>query len=175
MKKTPRAPVIKAHVTRDIIEQGRIRDSGYCMLAEAVKAAFPDGIRVAADLQTIRISHPQRRLRYIYLTPRVAQIALIEFDQGSAPEPFDIRLSNGQVTRMGMSSTKVEAAKNLLTEDERNKRRKQMAAARAVGRVRLSNKHSGSTGTVPDKIGGKPPPVAPLSRRRAFGLRGLMK
>ena len=98
--KTPRAPVIEANVTRDILERCRTRGSRYCPVLEAVKTAFPDGIRLASDLQTIRVSDPQRRLTYTYPTPRVAQIALIEFDRGSLPEPFSIRLSNGQVAAM---------------------------------------------------------------------------
>jgi hypothetical protein len=172
-----RAPVLKLHITKEILERSRTRDSGYCMLAEALKIAFPDGRFASADIQTIRISDPARHRRYVYLTPRSAQMALIKFDRGELPSPFTIKLYNGQVTRM--------AGKKIDKIDKRSDKQKEGAvkaagAARKVWSARLSARQHG---LVPDKIGGTPPPLGelssskrvPVSRRRAFGLRALQE
>jgi hypothetical protein len=67
------------------------------MLSDAVKLAAPWGTHIASDLQSIRITDPQRGLRYTYLTPRTAQLALLAFDQGKKPPPFSFSLSSGHV------------------------------------------------------------------------------
>lgn len=167
MGKNYRAPVLRVNVTSDIIEQSKKRDSGYCMIAEAVKAAFPDAQYVAVDIQTIRLSDPRKGLRYTYLTPRVAQVALVDYDQGESPEPFYIRLYNGQVTRM---SSKPPKATEPVSDEEKEIKRSLTRDARKSWAARLSPR---TVGVVPDKIGGQTPPKAPLSRRRAFGLRAL--
>lgn len=92
-----RAPEVRVQVTAPVIEQSRHRDSAHCMVAEAVKVAFPGAQRVSVDVQTIRFTDPKRNLRYVYLTPRVAQEAIIYFDQGELPEEFGFLLKRGQV------------------------------------------------------------------------------
>jgi hypothetical protein len=150
----PRAPKLRVEVTRENIEQSTTRDSSHCMIAEAVKLAFPGAYRVSVDLQTIRFGDAKKRLRYTYLTPRRAQLALVDFDQGVLPEPFTISLRNGQVT------ASQAAQKRNLTNSRLSK------AALTV---------RGTAGMVPDRTGGKPPPKSGHGRIRAFGLRGLAR
>jgi hypothetical protein len=70
------------------------------MIADAIKTAVPNAQSVSVDLSTIRWTDPVRELRYIYLTPRRAQIALIDFDAGRVPKPFDVQLAGAaQVVR----------------------------------------------------------------------------
>jgi len=76
----PHAPYVTVDVTAEMIHQGKVKDSAYCMISEAVKAAYPDARMVSTDIQTIRFSDPKKGLRFIYLTPRVAQVALFNFD-----------------------------------------------------------------------------------------------
>ena len=88
----PRGPKLYVPVTQEIIDSAVPRDSGYCMFAEAIKKCLPGITKVAVDLQTIRFSDPDKRKRYCYLTPRICQVALVNFDQGTKPEPFIFRL-----------------------------------------------------------------------------------
>ena len=145
--KTPRCPRIQIEVTEKEIQEALPRDSGHCMIADAVRVACPTAKSISVDLQTIRWTDLAKRLRYTYLTPRVAQVALVKFDQGIAPEPFVFRLKQGQVTTAG-SYKKGKSLKTQLRKGEGSE--------------------------VHRRVGGKTPPLAAHhGSRRAFGLRGL--
>jgi hypothetical protein len=170
----PRAPRVPLVVTEEMIEDAIPRDSSHCVFAEAVKAAFPGALKVAVDLQTIRFTDPKRGLRYTYLTPRPVQIAIINFDQGVRPEPFDIQLRNGQVTAAGANAGKWSKKTDKPATPKQRAASEKAAARAREQRSKLSKQTlvARERGSVPDKVGGKPPPMAP-GRRRAFGLRGL--
>ena len=53
--------------------------------------------KVLTDLQTIRFTDQDNKRRYICFTPRVGQVALLEFDQGIKPEPFSFKLTPAQI------------------------------------------------------------------------------
>lgn len=201
MTKKLTSPQVKVEVTAEIIAQATECDSEHCMIAEAVKAAFPGSTFVSVDLQTIRFSEPEKHLRYTYLTPRVAQIALVNFDQGRKPEPFTFQLRRGQVTRSGGRTPKTAGnggdPGRRITEEEEAKAGEMFSAGastrevarelhcgagtasrirqrRELAKVKLVQQTIGNPETqIPDRIGGKTPPLAPLARRRAFGLRAL--
>jgi hypothetical protein len=161
----PSSPRIKVRVTKEIIDRSEQRDSSHCMIAEAVREAVPKAQSVSVDLQTIRYTDPDKRLRYVFLTPRQAQKALVMFDQGIHGDPFEMLLRGGQVIRMGHhtsgrgSSTKTAPMPEGLTRE-----------------LRVT---SVSNPSVPEVVGGKAPPVGGLTntrygnKRRAFGLRAL--
>lgn len=186
MTSNPRSPRVTIDVTTDLIEGSKERDSSHCMIAEAVKAAVPGASFVSVDLQTIRFSDPKKRLRYTYLTPRSAQIALIEFDQGMAPEPFSFQLRHGQVTfsgqRPSLKAQREQEKQQASGQDEENTPKAaahhNQEKARDV-KARLVRRDvpvdSESSRPVPEKIGGKTPPTTPFARRRSFGLRALEK
>lgn len=92
----PRGPRVSCDVTQDIINAAIPRNSGHCVIADAVKEAVPEARGVSVDLQTIRWTDNEKQRRYIYLTPRVAQVALVKFDQGIPPEPFNFMLRGAQ-------------------------------------------------------------------------------
>ena len=73
------------------------------MIAEAIKKAIPRATGVSVDLQAIRWTDPDLQLRYVFLTPREAQVALLHFDRGETPEPFTMKLSNAHVLRANPS------------------------------------------------------------------------
>src|SRR6516164_6329046 len=78
-----RSPILKnVKVTTEHRDAAIQNSSSHCMIADAIKEAYPKFTYVAVDVQTIRISDPEKGLRYIYLTPRVCQHALWLFDQG---------------------------------------------------------------------------------------------
>ncbi|SRR6266568_1120016 len=168
-KATARSPRVNLDITAELIEQSIQRDSSHCMIAEAVKAAVPGARSVSVDLQTIRFSDPdpKRPYRYTYLTPRVGQVALVDFDRGAPIEPFTMRLQGAAVTSRG---------------NPKERDRKQAQRARLVKeRVSLAPNTKNPETAVPDRIGGRTPPLAALSagrgtppgRRRAYGVRGL--
>jgi hypothetical protein len=186
------SPGLKIEVTKELIEDAKGRDSSHCMIAEAVKAAFPEASYVSVDLQTIRFSDPVKRLRYTYLTPRIAQIALIDFDQEVTPEPFDFTLRRGQVT---LSGGREGRERRRLSEAEQQQRAAAGKRGNEARRATLKSQELVGTkqklhgagpggddvGVVPEKLGGKTPPKArakdgtPISRRREFGIRALVR
>lgn len=165
MKRNPMAPRITVELTQEAIDDGISRDSGHCMFAEAIKASFPQAQKVSVDLQTMRFSDLAKGYRYTYLTPRIAQLALLNYDHGTKPEPFSFQLRNGHVTRAG----------------SREKRRLQLSSGRAkakIAKAQLSKAtlvvtKQDALGGVPRAVGGKTPPTTPFARRRAFGLRAI--
>lgn len=145
--KKPRAPHVKVTLTDEIIVDSIQRHSSHCMIAEAVKAVLPKAKAVSVDLQTIRFTDPEKSLRYTYLTPRRAQVALVQFDQGIRTEPFAFRLSGGHVTRAGRKPGPPPLNKQTI--------------------------RSPSGTGVPERVGGRTPPVANISARRSYGLRAF--
>jgi hypothetical protein len=65
---------------------GRI--DGERVIAEAVRAARPDVRNVAVDLGTIRWTDPKTDRRVTFATPTVVRSALLDFADGTAPQPF---------------------------------------------------------------------------------------
>jgi hypothetical protein len=159
------APRVPVTVDPEIAKEAIARDSAHCMWADAVKKAVPNARHVTVDLQTIRFTDPEKRLRYTYLTPRSAQLSLIKFDLGEHIEqPITVLLRRGQVTRAeGYSKTPPKKGvlpmphgMELVKRDASNEERRM------------------------DVVGGTTPPTGPLAnmsyrgKRRAFGLRGLI-
>lgn len=175
--KLPRPPRVKVNITQELVEQSKLADSSHCMIAEAVKIAYPDATKVSVDLQTIRFSNPAKRVRYIYLTPRLAQIALVQFDQGREVEPFSFTLAGAHVIGMyerplqrlqGIEADQDTGATKPIEVAVKNRERTHKARLAKQG-LRFDD----NNGSVPRRVGGKAPPSTPFSRRRAFGLRAL--
>jgi hypothetical protein len=146
-------PKVVATVTADDIETAKPRNSNTCMVAEALKRARPKFKFVAVDIQTIRATDPEKGERYIWLTPRSIQQAIVDFDGGKKPDPFQFRLWDGQTIAAG--------------------RRSNWAKGRKTSKARLRKAKSTRVNhAVPVKVGGKAPPKA-IGSRRAFGLRSL--
>lgn len=160
----PRAPRLKIQVTAELIELAKVRDSSHCMVAEAVRDAFPLAAHISVDVQTIRFSIPEREIRCTYLTPRIAQLGIVNFDQGVTPKPFSFQLFGAQVTKM-MRRAKGQVPPRPRTEAQK------AATAKATAVLRPVNGNHG----VPDKIGGKTPPVSRYAHRREFGLRAFQR
>ena len=148
-------PRVRVQVEQGHIDTACRKDSGHCMVADAVEAAVPDATSIKVDLQTIRWSDKKKGRRFYYLTPRIAQMALLYFDMGVSPEPFAFQLRDAQSVALGATRVKEHA--------------------------RIVNPHGGTStrsGVTPVKVGGKAPPVAALAHSnrgnaRGFGMRGL--
>lgn len=137
-------------VTQEIIDSSTEKSSSHCMIAEAVKQTVPNAKFVSVDIQTIRFTDAVTRLRHTYLTPRNAQHAIIGFDEGRKPKPFNIALRDGLVT----------AGRSQAVAEYRRKLRKP--------RIKRSNRGSGAKAR---RVGGRPPPKTRMFARREFGLR----
>lgn len=153
--KRPRSPRLQVTITPEIIARAMPANSKACMIAEAIKEAFPDAKAVSVDLQSCRFTDPARGLRYTYLTPRTAQKPLIDFDQGIEPRPFEITLKNAHVTR----------APGI--------KRKEMLAKRAAGDkdplARASTRRREDGGV--ERVGGRE--LAQMKVTRHFGIRAF--
>ena len=95
-----------------------MRNSSHCMIAEAVRASGPWASAGMVDLQSIRMTDLERGLRYSYLTPRLAQLALIKFDQGEKPKAFKMELAGGAVRRSRHYPRRNEPAPDLKERQE---------------------------------------------------------
>ncbi len=95
--KSKKSPVVDVKVTQEIIDHAIARDSGHCVVADAIAATLPHVNHVSVDLQTIRFTDPKKHERYVYLTPRSAALAIIQTDQGEKPAPFNLRLRSAHV------------------------------------------------------------------------------
>jgi hypothetical protein len=94
------APHLRVSVSEAEIDGAIKGDAFRCMIVRAIQVAYPKYIHVTVDLQTIRFSDPARGVRYVYLTPRIAQAALVLFDQGKKVRPFKFHLRGAHTISM---------------------------------------------------------------------------
>jgi hypothetical protein len=167
MSNVVRSPKIVVTCTPEIIKNSTRRDSGHCMIADAIASCLPETKKIqpkhiSVDLQTIRFTDPSKRVRYTYLTPRAAQVALVKFDEGTLEaKPFSFKLSRAQVTSVRTRDR----------DAEKRQRAKRTAKEKTIGKARLIQEGE----KVPRRVGGQPPPVPSYSRRREFGLRAFTR
>lgn len=178
----PLGPRVKVQVKKETITKAITADSSKCWIAESIKEAVPVATHVAVDLATIRFTDPSRGLRYVYLTPYSAQLALLEFDEGTPTAPFSFILKNAHVTKAG---TTLPAVKAKGDQEVRNKlkarRDRQNAQKRQVSRkarnaalstsAQLRTTAHGTSKQIPRRIGGRRPPQ--LRMLRQFGIRAF--
>ena len=84
------------------------RNSSHCMTALAIQKAIPDARHICVDLQTIRWT--RKGLRYVFLTPHVAQDNIIRFDQRQRDQiqPFTLRMRPAQICERARSDRDAE-------------------------------------------------------------------
>jgi hypothetical protein len=104
------SPRVAITVTAEAIQNSVRRDSAHCMIADAIRHSQPGAHGISVDLQTVRWTNLRLGLRYVYLTPRTAQVALIDYDQGDYPKPFAFVLSGGHTIKSKSREPKKPAA-----------------------------------------------------------------
>lgn len=149
-----RRPVIQ--VTDMDIEAAIPKTSSHCMIADAIKRAFPEVTGIRVDVQTIRWSDKRKGLRYIYYTPALVIAILIAWDQGIRPKPFSFKLRGPQITSMRVQEAPGVKKRKLAHRLGKKKRRPQK---------RDRSEHQ----TI---VGGKPPALISVETRR-YGSRQL--
>lgn len=164
---------VRIEVTKDQIDFAIPRDSSHCMIADAVKSAVPLATHVSVDLQTIRFSRPDLRKRFTFLTPRIAQLALVNWDAGNKPDPFHFYLRQPHTTNMSdkpfraVISEEEKKAKSESMKEHQQQRRKLQATLKPYN---ITGVEGGQT---PPLQPSKDDPKVPHTRRRRFGLRAL--
>lgn len=161
--RTPRGPVIKIDVTPEIVQRSTTADSRKCMIAEAVKTSFPNARSVSVDLQTIRFTDPSTHLRFIYLTPRVAQHQLLNFDQGFPVTPFKATLQGAHVVKAFIR--KVDGDLPFKEATTQGKPRRTSVPKEKQLRAKAG-------GNLPSLVGGRAPPQ--MQTTRHFGLKAFV-
>lgn len=155
-----RAPRLNFPVTAEMIETAIPQNSAHCMIADGLKAARPTARQVSVDLATIRFTDPVSGRRYIYLTPRAAQLALLNFDQGRQPDPFVVQADAAQI---------VEKKSRAKTPSETSESGVKKTRKRAK---LVPNTRSGSR-RVPIKEGGQAPPLGALAKGAGSNVPGI--
>jgi hypothetical protein len=157
-------------------------DSAHCMIADGLKAELPHARAVAVDLATIRYTDKRNGRRYIYLTPPEAQSALLEFDEGFEPEPFDVAAHAVQIIEP-KARRKEDASSPLDSEADSTSSPSLVEApetssvfpsedpsqGRKSPRAMLIANPAGG-GTTPIKLGGTPLPTGALARGKGTAI-----
>jgi hypothetical protein len=165
-KRYPLGPKVRVVVSTETITRGTVADSRICMIAEALKEAVPVATHVSVDVATTRFTDPTKGLRYVYLTPFTAQMALLAFDEGRVPTAFSFTLRNAHVSAAG-----VPKPKDSDSAERKKAKEKALAQAAAIPSRSVIVSQHGTTANQasPRVIGGKRPPQ--LRSLRRFGLR----
>ncbi len=140
------------------------------MIADAIKAAYPGATKVAVDISSIRFTDLKKGCRYMYLTPRPAQRALVDFDEGIKPAPFQFRIRNAHVARAGRKQKKpqlnTEAGEAGQEPTTSKKQKLNDKLERTLSKTALVVSTQGVR-----RVGGALPPQ--LHTRREFGVRAF--
>lgn len=141
------------NVTKEDIERAIPKSSTSCMIADGVKHSLNNVKGVNVDLATIRFTDKKTGDRYTYSTPSSVQDALVQFDAGQKPEPFQFRLR---------TLFQVRPKANIA-------RRTPTSAVIQVGHNILQPSQSSISVRAPVKIGGRSIPKTVLGHTRRFG------
>ena len=107
------------------------------MISQAIKERYPGALFIKSDLQSIRFTDPRRKKRFVYLTPPIAQLALVKYDLGAKIKPFEFRVDSPAQT-LPMNSRKPARTEHRRKLEGRVRRRaKKRAKAQGAKRVRL--------------------------------------
>jgi hypothetical protein len=165
------------------IDEALRANSSHCAIAMAIAAAVPHARRIAVDLQTIRWTDKKRGVRYVFLTPHVAQTeVIIPFDQGEACKPVTFKMRPAWVIKAGARYARhapdADQLKGtgLKVAEEPSPERPLIpyAGKEKPERKRRTISATKPDGSIPVTLGGKLPPRSVLARRE-YGMRVLKK
>lgn len=198
--KSIHSPRPRVEITQEIIDQAIQKDSGHCVIADAISAQVPHASNVSVDLQSVRWTDRAKGVRYVWLTPPSAQQLLLAFDYGLPIQPQEIRFGGAaQVVEVKASSRKAatdsatrrqhleakEAAGESLTTSEKRSLARFRGHTKEMGGNHIEDRPLseappvlvpvGDAAKRMIKVGGKAPGMAVLAhgrgRRRQYGIR----
>ena len=91
---------IEVEITEENYKNAKQANSGACLVADAIKAKYPQFTYVDVDLATVRVTDPVAGKRCIYLTPAPVGQILLHFDQGVTEQSLPKKLRIAQLVRM---------------------------------------------------------------------------
>lgn len=180
------APELRLALTAERRERAVQSKSGSCLVADAMKSDYPNLSRVSVDMATIRATDSKRGVRYVWLTPPDAQMALLAFDQGweqQIPKEVTIRnavqiipltrvksgydsaagLAERRAQRRAAADAKLAAGEKLtpnekrqLTDDANREKRGPLPRPSGRGRAMVDLRGEGSGSAGATIHGGKP-------------------
>lgn len=197
---TIHSPRPRVEITQELIDRAIPKDSGHCVIADAITAQVPGASSVSVDLQSVRYTDRAAGVRYIWLTPTQAQDLLLAFDYGAPIEPQTIRFGGAaqivEVKASGRAKAADSAtrrqtleAKAAAGDDLTGSEKRSLATFRAhearMGGNHVEDRPMSQTSPKAEpvggaskrviKVGGKAPGPAVLAhargRRRQYGMR----
>jgi hypothetical protein len=181
-------------VEQQHIDEALRANSSHCAIAMAIATAIPHAQRIAVDLQTIRWTDKKRGVRYVFLTPHVAQTeVIIPFDQGETCKPVTFKMRPAWISRVGAKRNHTPEPEQLkgtgLKVAEEQPHIPEEAPSESPDRPlipyagkeprkprqpRAMISATKPDGSIPVTLGGKLPPRSVLARRE-YGMRVLKK
>ena len=67
-RKRKTSPTLQLAIGQEQIDRAVQSNSGGCLIADAIKAQYPELTHVTVDMATVRVTDKQRGERYTYLT-----------------------------------------------------------------------------------------------------------
>ena len=84
---------LKVNVTQEDIDKAVKKNSRSCMIATAIRRAYPELSHIAVDIQAIRVTDSKHREQLTFLTPRFPAVEMLcAFDEGDEVTPFSFKL-----------------------------------------------------------------------------------
>jgi hypothetical protein len=183
---------VRIYITAEIIKAACMANSRHCIIAEAIAAQLPNVRNISVDMMNIRWSDPEKGWRYIYMTPKPAQYALVDYDMGLEIQPFSFQVRSGLATPMHLGTGKNRKRAHKVPENKILKASDKGTIVHSVGRdsvpmcVKDSPAGSKSIPITPGRVGGigrNPVPPGHKGRPyewhpshhslRKFGMRGF--
>src|SRR5580765_4816226 len=84
----------RVEITQEDIDSARKNTSHACMIAEAVKRAFPELKNISVDVQSIRGTLKEENKRYVWFQPKIGQINIDNWERGIEVVPFSFMLND---------------------------------------------------------------------------------
>jgi hypothetical protein len=122
---------VRLRITQEDIDKAHRKDSFSCVVAQAVARTIPEAHHIEVDTQTIRWT--ENGVRYLWLTPYVAQEYVISFDAGHQIRPFTCTLSRRtpvQQQERTKAGTEIDRARSAVRTAEEGLERTEAAAER---------------------------------------------
>jgi hypothetical protein len=172
-------PRIKFEITAKNINEACKADSRHCMIADAIAYRLPTVRNISVDMMTIRWSDPLKGWRYVFLTPKPAQIALVRFDMGLKIEPFEFNVRSGHAVPMYLGSGKQRKRAHKVPDDKILKATDKGTIVHSVGRDSVpmwpeANSSQKSKVSQKSLASGRPKIWHPSHNSlRQFGFRGF--
>jgi hypothetical protein len=167
LKKLHRVPRLDFMVLERHMDEAQKNHSVKCMVAEALKEAYPHFSNVKVDIHYMRFTDAEREERYIVPTPVPVGVVLYKWDEGVRLPEFRVYTrGGGQTARLRKQRPPMTPEDKARLDGLHEKRKREDA------RIEVERKTQG--GGAAYKLGGKVPKI-PALNKRTFGIKAFAK